>query len=175
MPVGRPDFWYSQSLVFEQSPTQGKTDAGPTSDWAYTHNANAAAHHAKYTDAEAQAAVLPAYTDRGDAADYDKTATDFVQDGAWHTWDLSAIVPTGTKAVIVKIYTVCTTAGSIFELRRGGHSNAVNTARFTSQVNNLECSAVLTVGVSASRTIEYKAAAGLVWTVIAGIVMGWWK
>ncbi len=52
MPVGRPDFWYGQVLLFEQLPTAGKTDAGPTSDWAHTHQENASAHHTKTVSAD---------------------------------------------------------------------------------------------------------------------------
>jgi hypothetical protein len=55
--VGRPDFWYGQVLLFESSPTDGRTDAGPTSDWAHDHAANPSAHHAPYSDSEAVAAM----------------------------------------------------------------------------------------------------------------------
>ena len=46
-----------KSEFFEDSPSNGVTNKGPTSNWAFDHNANAAAHHARYTDAEARAAV----------------------------------------------------------------------------------------------------------------------
>lgn len=45
------------SALFEDSPSDGETSKGPTSNWAYDHENNAAAHHAKYTDAEARAAI----------------------------------------------------------------------------------------------------------------------
>lgn len=44
------------ALYLESSPSSGVTNKAPQSAWAYTHAANAAAHHAKYTDAEAVAA-----------------------------------------------------------------------------------------------------------------------
>ena len=40
----------------EDAPTNGVVNKAPTSNWAYDHNANASAHHAKYTDAAAQVA-----------------------------------------------------------------------------------------------------------------------
>lgn len=48
------------TLLFEDTPTDGETKKGPTSNWAYDHENNASAHHAKYTDAEALAAAVQA-------------------------------------------------------------------------------------------------------------------
>ena len=36
----------------ENPPTEDSADTAPSSEWAFDHDANAAAHHAKYTDAE---------------------------------------------------------------------------------------------------------------------------
>lgn len=47
----------SGALLFEDTPTDGEMTKGPTSNWAYDHANDAAAHHAKYTDAEARAAI----------------------------------------------------------------------------------------------------------------------
>lgn len=44
------------SLYLEENPTNGEDKKAPTSNWAYDHDADADAHHVKYTDAEAQAA-----------------------------------------------------------------------------------------------------------------------
>ena len=43
------------SEIFENPPTNGETAKAAQSDWSYDHAANPAAHHAKYTDAEAAA------------------------------------------------------------------------------------------------------------------------
>lgn len=43
------------SEIFENPPTEDESAKAPTSEWAYDHKENASAHHAKYTDAEAQA------------------------------------------------------------------------------------------------------------------------
>ena len=40
----------------ENPPTEDQDKKAPTSEWAFDHNANPSAHHAKYTDAEALAA-----------------------------------------------------------------------------------------------------------------------
>jgi len=44
---------------FEAAPTDGETKKAPNSDWAFDHKADVAAHHAKYTDAEARAVHSP--------------------------------------------------------------------------------------------------------------------
>lgn len=46
----------------ENSPTEDSTNTAPTSEWAFDHDADVAAHHAKYTDAEARASF---YAGRG--------------------------------------------------------------------------------------------------------------
>ncbi len=48
--------------LFEGVPTDGETNKGPTSNWAYDHENDASAHHAKYTDAEARTAVSAGLT-----------------------------------------------------------------------------------------------------------------
>lgn len=45
------------AALFEDTPSDGETSKGPTSNWAYDHAADASAHHAKYTDAESRAAI----------------------------------------------------------------------------------------------------------------------
>ena len=45
------------SELFEEPPTDGETGKGATSNWCHDHEANAAAHHAKYTDAEARGSI----------------------------------------------------------------------------------------------------------------------
>jgi len=47
----------SAALLFENPPTEDEEGKGPSSAWAFDHGANAAAHHAKYTDAEARSAT----------------------------------------------------------------------------------------------------------------------
>jgi len=46
-------FQTNLALYLEENPTNGVVNKAPTSNWAFDHDADAAAHHAKYTDAEA--------------------------------------------------------------------------------------------------------------------------
>lgn len=54
--------------IFEDPPTDGETGKAPNSNWAHDHAANASAHHARYTDAEAKAAAV---SDAAYGADWD--------------------------------------------------------------------------------------------------------
>ena len=45
------------SEILEDSPTNNEVGKAPTSNWAFDHNANASAHHTRYTDAESRAAI----------------------------------------------------------------------------------------------------------------------
>ena len=45
------------TLLLEDSPTDGELEKAPTSNWAFDHDADASAHHAKYTDTESRAAI----------------------------------------------------------------------------------------------------------------------
>lgn len=45
------------SNFLESSPTNGETGKAPDSNWAFDHDADASAHHIKYTNAEAAAQV----------------------------------------------------------------------------------------------------------------------
>src|SRR4030067_2010204 len=45
------------SEILENVPTDGEVGKGPTSNWAYDHNAAASAHHVRYADSEARAAI----------------------------------------------------------------------------------------------------------------------
>ncbi len=45
------------SALLENPPTEDEASKAPTSEWAFDHDADIAAHHAKYTDTEAIAAA----------------------------------------------------------------------------------------------------------------------
>ncbi len=54
--VREDHFQTFMALYLEEAPTDGVVNKAPTSNWAFDHNANASAHHAKYTNLEAQQA-----------------------------------------------------------------------------------------------------------------------
>ena len=54
-PAGELDI--DATAIFENPPTEDEAAKGPSSEWAFDHDADAAAHHAKYTDANSRAAI----------------------------------------------------------------------------------------------------------------------
>ncbi|MCK9598672.1 MAG: hypothetical protein M0R06_06500 [Sphaerochaeta sp.] len=67
------------SEILEDSPTDNEVGKAPTSNWAHDHAANASAHHARYSDAEAVAAAktvkLDDFTAPDDSTDLDVSVT----------------------------------------------------------------------------------------------------
>ena len=59
------ELFVDQAGLFENPPTEDEADKGPSSEWAFDHAANVAAHHAKYTDADSRAAIGDAMDDNG--------------------------------------------------------------------------------------------------------------
>lgn len=53
--------------LFENPPTEDEAKKGPSSDWAFDHKANVAAHHAKFTAAEARTAINDIFDSTGRA------------------------------------------------------------------------------------------------------------
>ena len=45
------------TMLLENPPTEDEALKAPTSEWAFDHNANVAAHHVKYTDVDSRAAI----------------------------------------------------------------------------------------------------------------------
>jgi len=116
-------------------------------------------------------AVLFFY-DRGDPASYDKT--DFTTDGAWHDWDLSAIVPAGAKAVLLFVQIKDDAVGSYLGFRENGNSNAYNVSTIRTQVANIFADGDLICACDSSRIIEY-IGSNLAFVTTQAVVKGWWK
>lgn len=138
------------------------------------HAANASAHHTRYTDAEAQAACRPVFVDRGDKNVNDKFTGDFAKDGAWHDLDLSAIVPAGSSAVVLKIKGQTTAAPGALVFRKNGNTGGETVSGLYTQVANVPTLASVFVALDAGRIVEYLASA-LTWTTLDLCVVGWLK
>jgi len=112
------------------------------------------------------------FHDRGDPGAYDKD--DFTTDGDWHDWDLSAIVPAGAKAVLLRIMLQDDAVASWLQFRENGNSNAYNYIIVRTQVANVVIDADAICSCDSDRVIEYRGA-DLAFTSTRVIVKGWWK
>lgn len=110
--------------------------------------------------------------DRGDPSGYDKQLSDLTTDGTWRDLDLSAIVPDGAKAVILRVNVQDDAAGNEFDLRKNGNSNAYNTFEIRTQVSGVSNIQSGIVFCDTSRVIEYYAT-NTTWTHIYLVVLGW--
>jgi len=113
-----------------------------------------------------------AFVDRGDPVDYDKTVGDFVKDAAWHDWDLSAIVPSGARAVLIRLVGEASSAGTCMRLRKDGNAYSTNSAYLYASAANITYGGDYIVPCSAGRVIEYYVA-NANWTALNALVAGW--
>lgn len=112
------------------------------------------------------------YIRRGDPAAWDKTIADFTRNGAWHDWDLSAIVPANAKGVILITRVSATVVNNSLQFRQNGNANAIVRSRNQTQVANVPLWDNPTVNLDANRIIEYNATAGN-WTNLDAAVCAW--
>ena len=116
----------------------------------------------------------PTFVDRGDPASADVTQASLTLDAAWHDLDLSAVAPSGTIAVALKVTIVCNTANKSFQMRKKGNTNAINISEIDSQVVNGTHSGDFIVPVDSSRFIQYNGSSAVTWSTISITVKGWW-
>lgn len=123
-------------------------------------------------DVSAPTGLATSFVDRGDPADYDKTS--WTRDNAWHDWDLSAIVPAGAKAVLLRIYGYDESVGQYIFFRKNGNANAANTAAAYTQGINYAFAHDLVVACDTDRIIEYLASTAWNTAFPKAVVRGWW-
>lgn len=119
--------------------------------------------------------IIMKYHDRGDPVAPDFTTPDFTADGAWHTLDLSAIVPEEAADHLVLLRfkgKIAMDSGDIHIRKPGrvGVQNCfLNEYEGTEPTNKI---ASFWVIVDASRHIEYQISAGD-WALFELVVRGW--
>ena len=115
------------------------------------------------------------FHDRGDATSCDKTVVDWTKDGSWYDWDLSGVVPEGTKGIVIWGYIKSSVAGEFFMLRKNGNSNEYNLLQCQTQAAGIEICFQGVVPCDTNRIIEYKFENTGHWTDAAAVVVGWFK
>lgn len=108
----------------------------------------------------------------GELADYHFKLADFTRDGNWHELDLSSIVPTGTKVVLLYISVGDNVAGSYLYLRKKGQTNIYNLSQYVTQVADKAYGHFDLLFCSSDYKLEYLAGNGD-FTAINMVVKGW--
>jgi len=116
--------------------------------------------------------IPPTYIDRGDPAVLDLDT--FTCDGSWHELDLSAIIPAGAKAVLLRLTIRDDAVGSYLRFRKTGSANAINRSIIRTQVSMVYKNADMVVALDDNRKIEYSSAAGTTFVSSDLAVGGWW-
>lgn len=111
------------------------------------------------------------FHDRGDPASADYTQATLTLDSSWNDLDLSGIVPTGAKAVALRVVITAGT-GKYILFRRNGNSNIINISQVTqgSLTSTLAAVGDLVVPCDANQVIEYYGTGG----TLEVTVKGWW-
>lgn len=121
----------------------------------------------------AEIGIPPCYIDRGSYAEEDFALGDLTADGNWYELDLSAIVPAGTTAVVIRIKAHNTFAARFIRFRPHSTTSNLYTCEFRTQVAGLRNNANPVIGVDADRKIDYMFQ-GADWLSFDLVVRGWW-
>lgn len=107
-----------------------------------------------------------------DPATSDFEIGSFTTDGTWRDLDLSSIIGTGRRLVVISMGIQDGVVGNVFQLRTKGNSNALNVSILAIQVANQINYQDAIVLSDASGVIQYYATADT-WTNIYVRVKGW--
>ena len=113
------------------------------------------------------------FINRGDPAAYDKAKEDLTIDGAWHDWNVSAIVPAGAKAVLLIGHLEGNAIDWKINFREKGNSNEINHADMETIRANITRHRSVIVAIDANRVLEYNAD-NEAWTHLDLCIRGWW-
>jgi hypothetical protein len=113
-----------------------------------------------------------AFVDRGDPAAVDYAVGALTVDGAYHDLDLSSIVPSGAKAVLLRLSFANASIGDVFYFRENGNSNSINIGSLNIFTNTTHYNSVV-VACDTNRVVEYRLQVGT-WSAFNITVGGWW-
>lgn len=114
------------------------------------------------------------FVDRGDNAAWDITTGDITADGNYNNWDISGVIDSDAKAVLIAGTIKDGVAGLVVKLREDGNSNDRNASELRTQVANVNMSSDAIIPVGPSGILEINAAP-TTWSTIAFSVKGWWR
>ena len=114
------------------------------------------------------------YVDRGDPATPDFDLSDIPDDDIWYDLDMSGIIPVGTAAVVISLYTSSSLAGSTLWFREKGKNNVIEGNGAEVVVANTYVRQNLLLPCNNNRTIQGNRN-NLSFTIMEIVVTGWFK
>lgn len=116
----------------------------------------------------------PRYVDRGDPATYDFDLGDLTADEFWHDLDLSGIVPTEAKAVLIRTLLTSEMSTDFIKFRENGNSDIYNVSSLYVQAGWVVKAGDMIVSLDNSRIIEYCISEDFAqWQFIYITIAGW--
>lgn len=113
------------------------------------------------------------YEARGNVASWDYQTASFTRDGNWHSLDISAKVPSGTKAVLCRFYARANTVDHAAGLGEVGLVNPYASAGVSFSVVNRWIESSVFCPVTDDGRIGYYASGAAVIDIYLAII-GWW-
>ena len=111
------------------------------------------------------------YVNRGDPAAADFTTGTLTADGAWHTLDISAIVPVNAKLVVLRMRAANSAASRTMRVSKVGNVNAFACASMTTNVANIAVEQTTIIDCSGQH-IQYWLTSAT-WADLGLTVLGW--
>ncbi len=114
----------------------------------------------------------PTWVDRGDVANADFVFGDLTKDDAWHDMDLSGIIGTGNKLVLIAGYVQANDAGRRLLIQTKSTDSSFNLAGCYTQEASIYRYVSYWVNPDTDSIVRYMATSGG-WVVMSLTVRGW--
>jgi len=112
------------------------------------------------------------WLDRGDIASVDFNISTLTADGDWHDLDISAIVGTGEKLVVIESNLKDNAGGKEMLVRTKGNVNEINISPCGTIKADKTCSRNLLLSTNENGVVQYKIESGI-WEITDLTVRGW--
>ena len=113
------------------------------------------------------------FIDRGDPSTIDFDENDLTRDGEWHELNLSSIVPSTAKLVLLRVDMSATSSNKYLSFRKHGSAYVYSRASIVSQVANIPIAGDLVVPIGEDGIIEYFATSTAI-NSFNVMICGWW-
>jgi hypothetical protein len=113
------------------------------------------------------------FVNRGDPSAHDFELSQLPVSGAWADLDLSSIVPTNARAVLLRMHITASTVGAALNIRKKGSTYYVNLTQIYTQAADQPINYADICPVGPNGMLEYLKT-DITWTAIHIAVKGWW-
>ena len=129
----------------------------------------------RITENTAAIAATSSFTDRGDPSSFDFDETTLTDNTNWNNLDLSSIVDSGAKAVLLLVKGKDGSTSSLLSFRKNDNSNIINLGQVRTQVAAVVIQNDLVIPLDDNGVIEIKVVPKPTdWNDIDITVKGWW-